>query len=205
MCWGRGRGVLCFYPVEIVYLKFHSQFNVNVINPRAGFKMPQFHVPLSECRLLTYYFSHSFALYPPGNLLSLNLPAPHCPLASSWLYCPASPPSTQSQILANALCTLNSLLPNLHTHRAYTQFDLCPTLPSAARAHYRMNVPSRAIIKSSCARWLASFLCLAILTFILVNTQMSPPPQPLRTPGLQFHLGHTPSQQMTWSEQTEVS
>ena len=60
-----------------------------------------------------------------GTYLSINLPAPHCPLASSWLYCPTS---TQSQILANALCTLNSLLPDLHTHRAYTQFDLCPTV-----------------------------------------------------------------------------
>lgn len=65
---------------------------------------------------------------PSGDILSLNLPAPHCPLASSWLYCPASPTSTQSQILANALCSLNSLLPDLHTHRAYTQFDLCPTV-----------------------------------------------------------------------------
>ena len=144
-----------------------------------------------------------------GTYLSINLPAPHCPLASSWLYCPTS---TQSQILANALCTLNSLLPNLHipvhtpslTSARQSGFS-APTLPSAARAHYRMNVPSRAITKPSCAQWLASFLCLASLTFILVNTQMSPPQQSLRTPGLQFHLGHTPSQQITWSEQTEVS
>ena len=201
--------LLCFYPVGTGYLKLHSQFNMNVITPRAGFKMPQFHVPLSECRLLTYYFFHSFTLYPPGDLLSLNLPAPHCPWASSWLYCPTS---TQSQILANALCMLNSLLPDLHTHCAYTQSDLSPTVgflsshaTQCCRSPLRNECTQRTITKSSCAWWLASFLCLAILTFILVNTQMSPPQQPLRTPGLQFHLGHTPSQHMTWSEQTEVS